>query len=156
MNQEELDKLYNALFKAYLPPVTEIKPSEIEKLEEVERHNYKDQFHKSLEVYVKPLEKLVKKLLDSVNKEKYTYNVDNLSILERVSLYRNVLTQSGFTKEQLTSLVPKTEDEFDLLAKALANGFDDKNILDNETRVREAKEFLQSLGENVSSGRKVA
>ncbi len=89
-------------------------------------------------------------------KEKYSYNVDNLSILEMVALYGKVLRQSGYTKEQLISLVPKTEEETDLLAKAINNGFDDSNILDNETRISEARYFLENLGKDLPSGRRVA
>ncbi len=156
ISREEMDRLFAALISKYLPPVTEIKPSEIEKLEDFEKVIYQRQYSSLLQIYVKPLEKLVTNLLNRANKEKYSYNVDNLSILEMVALYGKVLRQSGYTKEQLISLVPKTEEETDLLAKAINNGFDDSNILDNETRISEARYFLENLGKDLPSGRRVA
>lgn len=119
-----------------------MKPSEIEELEEFDRLDYKKQFNKSSRIYVKPLEKLVKKMLDSVNKEKYVYNVDDLLIFERVKLFNSILIRSGYTKEQIVSLLPKTEEEVDLLAKAFENGFKELTIMDNETRVLEARSFF--------------
>lgn len=156
VSQEEVDKLLKTLIAEYLPPVIEIKPSEIEKLEALEREHYEIQFNNALQIYVKPLEKLVINLLDNANRKNYTYNVDDLSILERVTLYNNILIRSGYTKDQLTSLVPKTVDEVEILAKAIANGFDDSNIWDNETRVLEAQNFLNSLDENKNVDRRVA
>lgn len=156
LSKEEVDRLLNSLISEYLPPVTEMKPSEIEKLSEFERHNYRIQFQNVLQIYVKPLEKLVESLLNSANREKYSYNVDNLSILDRVTLYSNILKRSGFSEDQLTSLVPRTVEEVDLLAKAINKGFDDSNILDNEIRINEAREFLQNLEEGISQGRRVA
>lgn len=156
MTQEEVDKLFKAVANKYIPPISEIKPSEIERMEEFERTKYKEQFNNYLQVYVRPLEKLVANLLDNANREKYSYNVDDLSMLERVTLYGNILMHSGYTKEQLTSLVPKTEDEVDLLARAIMNGFDDSKIIDNETRVTEAQNFLSSLDKSENVGRRVA
>lgn len=153
--QEIIDKLFNVVTETYLPPVTEMKPSEIETLERYDRIEYKIQFNKSLRIYIKPLEKLVMNLLANANKEKYMYNVDDLSIIERLKLYNNILVHSGYTKEQLANLLPKTEEEVDLLAKAFENGFKDSNVIDNETRVLEAKNFLQSLGKDKASRKRI-
>lgn len=153
--QEIIDKLFNVVTETYLPPVTEMKPSEIESLEGYDRVDYKIQFNKSLRIYIKPLEKLVMNLLANANKEKYMYNVDDLSIIERLKLYNSILIHSGYTKKQLANLLPKTEEEVDLLAKAFENGFKDSNVIDNETRVLEAKNFLQSLGKDKTSRKKI-
>ena len=133
LTQEDIDKLFNIVVPTTLPPATEMKPSEIDELKGYDRLDYKIQFYKSLRIYVKPLEKLVKNMLNSANKVKYSYDVDDLSIFERVKVYNNILIRSGYTKEQLASLLPKTEEEVDILAKAFENGFRDTNILDNET-----------------------
>ncbi len=153
LSQEEVDKLFDALIAKYLPSVIEIKPSEIEKLNDFEKAIYKKKFNISLQAYVKPLETLVTNLLNSANKEKYSYDVSNLSIIDRVTLFGDILTKSGFAPEQL---VPRTEEEVDLLAEAINKGFDDTNILDNETRISAAREFLQNLEENISQGRRAA
>lgn len=158
MSREEVNKLFDALMEKYLPPVTGIKPSEIEKLEEFEKAMYKPKFNNYLQGYVKPLEKLVANLLDSANREKYSYDeaVADLSILDRVTFYSEILNKSGYTHEQLAIFVPRTEEEIDFIAKAIDNGFDDSDILDNETRIAEAQKFLNSLGENENIGRRVA
>lgn len=116
----------------------------------------KKQFNFALQIYVKPLETLVINLLANANKEKYFYDVTNLSILDRVTLFKDILTKSGYKEEQLKSLLPKTEEEADLIAVAIKRGFDDSNLLDNETRINAAREFLQNLGEDISQGRRVA
>lgn len=146
LSLEDIDKLFKVSEVTVLPPVTKMKPSEIDELTGYDRIDYKIQFNKSLRIYVKPLEKLVKRMLDGANKEKYIYDVADLSIFERVKLYNSILLHSGYTKDQLANLLPKTEEEVDLLAQAFENGFHDLDIIDNETRVKEAKKFLQSLG----------
>lgn len=158
LSKEEVNKLFSALMEKYLPPVTEIKPNEIEKLEEFEKATYKEKFNKYLQAYVKPLEKLVANLLDNANKEKYSYDeaVADLSIRERVTFYSEILNKSGYTHEQLAIFVPRTEEEVDLIAKAIANGFDDSEILDNETRIANAQEYLNSLDETRDDGRRIA
>lgn len=158
LSQEEVNKLFSAIIAEYLPPVTEIKPSEIEKLEEFEKAMYKEQFNNSLQAYVKPLEKLVTNLLNNANKEKYSYDeaVADLSIRERVTFYSEILNKSGYTHEQLSRLVPRTKEEIDLLAKAIDSGFDDSEILDNEIRIANAQEYLNSLDETRDDGRRIA
>lgn len=153
LSQEEVDKLFDALMAKYLPPVIEIKPSEIEKLNDFEKAIYKKKFNATLQIYVKPLETLVTNLLNSANKENYSYDVSNLSIIDRVTLFGDILTKSGFAPGQL---VPRTEEEVDLLAQAINKGFDDSNLLDNETRINAAREFLQNLEEGISQGRRAA
>lgn len=149
--QEIIDKLFNVVTETYLPPVTEMKPSEIEALEGYDRVDYKIQFNKSLRIYVKPLERLVTNLLNNANKEKYMYNVDDLSIIERLKIYNSILIHSGYTKKQLANLLPKTEEEVDLLAKAFENGLKEATFMDNETRILEARDFLRSIGKDISS-----
>ncbi len=150
LSQGELDKLFDKLFHTAaiisLPPVTKMKPSEIDELEGYDKIDYKIHFNKALLVYVKPLERLAKNLLDNANKEKYSYKVDDLSITERILLFKKILLHSGYTKEQIDSLLPKTEKDADLLAKAFENGYKEIGIMDNETRVKEARDFLQNLG----------
>ena len=151
LTQENIDKLFNVVVPTTLPPVTEMKPSEIDELEGYDRLDYKIHFYKSLRIYVKPLEKLVKNMLDRANKEKYSYDIEDLSIFERVKVYNNILIRSGYTKEQIGSLLPKNEEEVDVLSLAFENGFKDICVLDNETRVLKAKNYLQSLGKNIST-----
>lgn len=156
LTKEEIEKLFNELKDEYLPPVIDMKPSEIEKMGEENKANYKFQFNTSLQVYVNPLEKMVINLLNNANKEKYSYNVDDLSISERVKLFSDILVKSGYSKEEVDSLVPRTEEEFDIIADAISNGFDDSNILKNEIRVAEAKNYLLSLYEEENQSRRIA
>ena len=114
----------------------------------------KIQFNKSLRIYVKPLEKLVKDLLNNANKEKYNYDVDDLAIRERIVLFNSILVRSGYTKEHLTSLLANTEEDVDLLVKAFENGFKDFEVLNNEMRIQEAKKFLKNIEKN-NSGRRI-
>lgn len=146
LSQEEIDKIFKVIKEKSIPSVLEIKPSEIEELEQYDRLEYKIQFLKSKRIYVKPLENLVTNLLNMANRIKYSYNVDELSIMERVIFYNSILIRSGYTQEQITNLLPKTKEEVDILSLAFENGFNDNDIRDNNTRVTEARSFLHNLG----------
>lgn len=152
LNQAEIDELLNQLSReALMPSIIEIKPDEIDKINDiVERNKIKRNFEYTNELYVKPLAKLLGTYYSQKNKSSILMitNMGDFSIIERINAYRRALLPLGFTNEQLVELVPKDKEEVNLLVSAMEKGFKEEPTLNNKERLIEARNYLSSLENN--------
>lgn len=145
LDQEEIDKLLKQLSQqSLIPSITEIKPDEISNIKDiVERNKLQTKFGYVNKLYIDPLKKLL--LACHKNNKSPIPNIDNLSIIERINAYRKALITLGFTPAQLGELVPKDEEEVDLIVSAMEKGFEEQKTGNNKDRLIEARNYLSSL-----------
>lgn len=146
----EMDRLFDALQNmAKKPSITEIKPSQLEQIEDQEtRRKWKKDFEAVNYLYVYPLEKVLKYFSIKKGQLFYQLNYEDKSLIERMISLEKTLVHMGYTKEQVTRMVPRDKEENALLLSAQERGFSDDVPCYNEDRIKAAVSFLQSL-ENV-------
>lgn len=147
LNQEEIDKLLNQLsHEAKMPSITEIKPSEINKIDNtVERNKIQSQFKYVNALYIEPLRKLLLAYCKMKKIAPINPNINDLSIIERINIFQLRLLPLGFTSDQLLELVPKDTEEVNLLVSAMEKGFKEETTINNKERLIEARNYLSSL-----------
>lgn len=112
------------------------------------------EFSRLHSLYVLPLSELSVRIC---NKMKISHaeipNIDNLSIMGRMSKLRNFLISKGCSIETITKLLPKSTEEIQLLTKAnnygFSLGFENIQDITNDNRLQRANEFLQSKNINI-------
>ncbi len=145
LSQEEIDKLRKHIFEEPLTPsIIEIKPDEISNIEDVvERNKMQANFEYINKIYIDPLKKLLL-ACHKINKSPIP-DVNNLSLVKRINTYGKALITLGFTPAQLDELVPKDEEEFDLIVSAMEKGFEEQKTGNNKNRLIEVRNYLRSL-----------
>lgn len=123
--------------------IIEITPKDIMEIQDpVVKSEKQKQFNCVEFLYVNPLKKLLKGVLSSKNEKNYLYDINNLSILDRIKKLGRVLLNYGYTKQQLVMLVPHTKEEVNIVLEAKEKGFIDLEIVDHVTRLSNAKKWL--------------
>lgn len=144
LDQDDIDDLLSKIYDN--KKITQIKPSEIQDQKDIiKRENFQMRFNNVKEIYVKPLEKLLKYRLSQLNQQIYNVDLSDLSIEESIKVLKKQLLNIGFESSQLLSFVPKTVKEVSIIILAKENGFDDSALLSNEDKVNHAIEYLNNL-----------
>ena len=124
------------------PSIIEITPGQIKRIEDENlRSEQLKLFYDADFAYVKPLEGLLNHII-SHSTTNYSYDLSNLSIVDRLGKIEKRLLEYGCTSDDIVKLVPKTIEEVNLLASARRQGFVSDGIVDNNTRVSQAKEWI--------------
>lgn len=124
------------------------KPSEIKSnLNTIERQKELYNYELLNKIYVLPLMEMANRIsLRLKNKELTFTSLDDLSIMGRMMVIRNYLTSVGCRLEDITQLIPKNENEVNILFRAYKNGysldFDENQPLSNSSRVQRAIDYL--------------
>jgi len=144
---EEIDRLIAELQKDRMSLI-EKAPSLIKNNHNIEaREKEMIKFEWLNDLYVVPLIEFSKRV--SMNEGTTftdTYTRSDYSIIERTVRLRNFLVSKGYNPLTITSLVPKTVEEINLLLQAKKIGFnlrlDNQVDLTNDNRVQRAKDYL--------------
>lgn len=126
-------------------------PDEIMKNEDfIEMKREQVRFELLNEMLVLPLKELANRISDRPNILPFDMSqLDKLSIMGRVMKLRTYLMSKGCTIQTIEQLIPKTEEEFDILLNAKKLGFNlgfDKNQpLDNKSRISRAQTYLEQV-----------
>lgn len=156
ISQENIDSLReNIKNPVVAKSIIHIKPNDILRIEDaVLRQKEISRFRLLEEFYVKPYKDLLILVGQKIGKHLSAYEeADNLSISERVNKLLVILAKQGVTSERLSSIVPKTEEEFDFLIAAQKKGYVMDPLLSTEDKMAEAERFLSERGIDSNNGR---
>mgnify|MGYP001072350514 CR=1 FL=1 len=116
----------------------------------VERKKEEQRFQVLNEMFIFPLKEFADRISSKMGQPLFdVYQLEGLSIAERLLKLRSYLVARGCTVEMMNRLIPKTEQECDLLLNArkmgFSLGFEQNQSLDNEDRILRASNYLESL-----------
>ena len=128
--------------------ITEKRPSSINEIRNWEQRQKELRlFQLAKELYIGPLENYLTILTRGEGSyDKPFKETDDLSILERAVRMRDTILKHGGSLEYLLSLVPRTEEEQDILVCAKNNGFLLNHTLSNDEKVAAAQQYLNTMG----------
>lgn len=144
-------------------PLIRQKPDALLLISDVKERNEKiREFNRLNSLYVVPLAEFSVRICGKLNIPSLEIpNIDNLSIMGRMSKFRDFLISKGCSIDTITKLLPKSTKEIDILTKASNYGFDlgfeNIQVITNDNRVQRAKEYLENNKINVeviNNGRK--
>lgn len=127
------------------------KPEEIMKNPDfVERKKEEYRFQVLNEIFIFPLKEFADRISSKMGQKPFdALQLEPLSISERLLKLRSYLVTKGCTVEMMSRLIPKTEQECDLLLNArkmgFSLGFEQNQSLDNAERILRASNYLESL-----------
>lgn len=127
------------------------KPEEIMNNQDfVERKKEEQRFQILNDIFILPLKEFADRISFKMNQAPFNiYQLEGLSIVERLLKLRSYLLSKGCTVEMMSRLIPKTERECDLLLNArkmgFSLGFERNQSLDNEDRISRASNYLECL-----------
>ncbi len=129
-------------------PITEKRPSLFNEIRNLEQRQKELRlFHLAKELYIGPLENYLTVLTHGEGSYNKPFEeTDDLSIVERAVRMRNTILKHGGTLENILNLVPKTEEEQDILMCAKNNGFPLNHTLSNNEKVAAAQQYLNTIG----------
>lgn len=124
------------------------RPSSINEIRNLEERKLSWRiFRFTEELYLGPLGNYLailthgEKSYDKIFKE-----TDDLSIMERALRMREIILKNGGSLDYLLSLIPRTEEEEDILKCAKNNGFPLNHMLSNDEKVAAARQYLNTMG----------
>lgn len=129
-------------------PITEKRPSSFNEIHNLEQRKKElETFLLANELYIRPLENYLTVLTHGEgNYSKPFEETDDLSVLERIVRLRDTILKHGGTLENILSLVPRTEEEQDILVYAKNNGFPLNHTISNDEKVAAARQYLNTMG----------
>lgn len=147
LSMEEIDKLLFELKEEHVSLLNK-SPSMIKGNHDIKsRQKEQIKFDWLNDLYIAPLLEFAKRVSLAEGRaftDSYTYS--DYSIMERTVRLRNFLVSKGYQPETITSLVPKTVEEINMLLQAAKLGFslkfDGVPDLTNENRLDRAKNYL--------------
>ncbi len=104
-------------------------------------------------LYVRPLDKLLTHFISKDTKNRYSDQLNELSILGRIGKIERRLLDYGCTRGELVNMVPKSTKEVGIILEAKNLGFTDMNLTDNNTRVAQAQNWIHMYGNTNTSNR---
>ncbi|MCI8347339.1 MAG: hypothetical protein HFJ12_05300 [Bacilli bacterium] len=136
--------------------IIEITPKEIQQIsDEKSRKEKQQRFNAVNFLYIRPLFKLLTHFLSQDTNNRYSDQLDDLSILGRIGKIGRRLLQYGCSRDELVNLVPKTKKEVEIILEAKSLGFTDTDLIDNSSRVSQAQNWIQMYGQtNLSNPEK--
>lgn len=144
MSNDDIQNLLNEIENMEKEPsIIEITPDQIKRIEDENLRSEQLKIFYDVDfAYVKPLEGLLNHIISKHSTTNYSYNLSSLSIVDRIGKVERRLLEYGCSTDDIVKLVPKTTEEVNLLASARRQGFVSDGIVDNNTRVSQAKEWI--------------
>lgn len=143
INTEELEQILNSLLANINNSIIDMTPAEISLIEdEKEKRDLLLKYKMVNEIFISPLEKLLNVILSKSNKIKYSYDLRNLSIKQKIIILRKALVSMGCNIDNLMAFVPNNIEDVNKIIEAKEKGFPDNMLVDNKTRIKEAEKYL--------------
>lgn len=121
ITQKEVEELLKEIELAMiLPSIIDITPDEILCIEDnATRETMQRKFYLINELFVVPLQKLLNKSINAVNKERYSFDYSSYSIKQRIRIIAKDLLIFGYKPADLCTLLPHTVEEVDRRVKEI-------------------------------------
>lgn len=121
ITQKEVEELLKEIELAMiLPSIIDITPDEILCIEDnATRETMQRKFYLINELFVVPLQKLLNRSINAVNKERYSFDYSSYSIKQRIRIIAKDLLIFGYKPVDLCTLLPHTVEEVDRRVKEI-------------------------------------